>query len=194
LDEKLVAKWENYVNNGGYLVLSTRTGLKDTLGHLWEGPLQAPIVDLIGAKVVYYDHLPPGKNGRIAFEDKNFEWNVWGDVLEPLESEVWATYQDQFYQGKPAVVHHKLGKGSVTYIGAWSNDGELERQVLRKLYQQAGAKILDLPSYVFTEWRDGFWVTVNYTSEKVKAPVPDDANVLFGSPELVPGGYVVWEK
>ena len=194
LDEKLVNKWNNYVSNGGHLVLTTRTGLKDTLGHLWEGSLQRPIVDLIGAEIAYYDHLPPGKNGRIDFDGENYEWNVWGDILEPSAAEVWATYQDQFYQGKPAVVHRKLGKGTVTYLGVWSNDGELERQVLRKLYQQAGAKILNLPSYVFTEWRNGFWVSVNYTSENVKAPVPEDANILFGEAELAPGGYVVWEN
>ena len=194
LDQKLVKKWKDYVSNGGHLVLSTRTGLKDTLGHLWEGPLQAPIVELIGANVAYYDHLPPGKNGKIAFEEANYEWNVWADVLEPTEAEVWATYKDQFYKGQPAVVHRRMGKGSVTYIGAWSNDGELERQVLRKLYKRMGAKILDLPSYVFTEWRDGFWVTVNYTSEMVKAPVSEEANVLIGEPELAPGAYVVWKN
>ena len=50
------------------------------------------------------------------------------------DSQVWATYTQEFYEGKSAVTTHKLGKGTVTYVGVDSTDGLLERDILKKLY------------------------------------------------------------
>jgi beta-galactosidase len=38
VDEKLVARWKAYAENGGHLVLTCRTGEKDRRGQLWEAP------------------------------------------------------------------------------------------------------------------------------------------------------------
>lgn len=193
IDQQLVEKWRDYVEKGGNLILSCRSGMKDNNGHLWEALLQEPIWNLIGAKIEFFDQLPPGKKGTVRFDGKDYKWNVWADVIAPNKgTKVLATHQDQFFAGKPAAVTRKLGKGSVTYIGAWSESGELEKQIMRKVYTDAGAEILNLPNYVFTEWRDGFWVTVNYTSETVEAPIPDNAEILFGKRQVPPAGVAVW--
>ena len=192
VDSNLIEKWKEYAEEGGNLVLTSRTGLKDNRGHLWQELLQKPIWDLIGAEIKFYDHLPPGKSGNVGFNGENYQWNVWGDILEVKNAEAWATYQDQHYEGAPAVVHRKLGSGTVTYIGVWTEQWELERMALRKLYKENDAKILDLPRYVFTEWRDGFYVTVNYTSNEVTAPVSSTGKIIYGTKNLKPGEYVVW--
>ena len=47
-----------------------------------------------------------------------YAWGSWADILEPQPgTTTLATYADQFYAGKAAAVTHKLGKGTVTYIG-----------------------------------------------------------------------------
>ena len=43
--------------------------------------------------------------------------------------ESWGTYEDQFYKGASSVLHRDLDTGSVTYVGAWSDDWELEYAV-----------------------------------------------------------------
>ena len=59
-------------------------------------------------------------------------WNTWGEVLIPSkDSEIWATYIDEFYEGKPAITTRKLGKGTVTYVGLDRNDGALAKDVLQ---------------------------------------------------------------
>jgi beta-galactosidase len=201
MDSKLVSKLKKYVEEGGNLVLSVRSGQKDPYGHLWEGPLQAPILDLIGASVSYVDQLPPGTNGKIAMDGQSHDWTVWADILslqnQPKfgnKAEVWASHEDHFYAGSPAVVHRSLGKGTVTYVGAWSNSQEMERLILRKVYAKAGARILDMPRYVFTDFRDGYWVTVNYTSVPAPAPVPANGKILFGKKEVGPGEVCVWTE
>lgn len=193
IDDKIIAKWTKYVENGGHLILSCRSGQKDNNGHFHETLLQQPIWKLIGAKIEDNDQLPPDRKASVSHNSKNYSWNVWGELLSPEAStKVLAIYSDQYYAGTPAVVTRKLGKGSVTYLGVSTTDGEMEKQVLRTIYQQAGAKILDLPNYAFVEWRDGFCVGVNYTSETVKLPIPATAKMLIGTPEIKPGEVAVW--
>ncbi|MFO1451765.1 MAG: beta-galactosidase [Opitutaceae bacterium] len=195
VDDALVAKWRAYAMEGGHLVLTCRTGQKDNCGHFHETRLQQPIWDLIGASIEDNDHLPPHVQGKVRAADKVYSWNVWAELLTPAAgTEVLAVYEDQFYAGTPAVVTRRLGRGSVTYLGVWTSGGELEKRVLRWVYERAGAEIFDLPDYVFVEWRDGFFVGVNYTSRPVELPVPESATVLVGGATLAPGGVAVWTR
>jgi beta-galactosidase len=194
-DPALIKKWEKYVSSGGNLFLSCRTGQKDNDGHFHETLLQEPVWDLIGARIEDNDQLPPGRFGSIKGFNREFRWNVWGEIITPGEgTEVLATYSDQFYSGKAAAVTRKIGKGTVTYAGAWSLRGELERQILREIYKRAGADILDLPDYVFVEWRDGFNVAVNYTSEPYTLDIPVKSRIINGERLLKPGEVTVWIK
>jgi len=194
LDASLVNKWKQYVQNGGHLVLSSRTGQKDRTGKLWEMKWAEPIYELIGGKVSFYDLLPDSVTGTIKVGTQNFQWNNWGDVLEPdAGTEVWATYFNQYYAGKAAVITRKLGKGTVTYVGPDTDDGGLEKAVLQKVYQRAGIAIENYPQGIIVEWRDGFWVGMNYSDKPYTVAIPTKAKVLIGSKTLKPADVVVWK-
>lgn len=194
IDQGLVGKWKKYVENGGNLILSARTGQKNRNGHFWEDKWSAPIVSLIGADVEFFDMLVADVNGKIKLGANTYEWNIWGDVLTAKEgTEVLATYADQFYSGKAAAVIRKLGKGTVTYIGAESKDGNLEREIVRTVYQRAGIEIENFPNGVYLEWRDGFFVGVNYSNETFKLPIPSESKILIGENPLQSGQAVVWK-
>lgn len=193
IDNDLVQRFNTYVEGGGHLILTSRTGQKDPRGHLWEGPWAAPILPLIGAKIPIYDVLPVGVNGKVAAAGKNYAWGSWGDILEPdLGSEVLATYADQFYSGKAAATTRKLGRGTVTYIGVDTLDGELERALVRQVYQDAGANPANLDPNFLVDWRDGFWVATNFASKAELIPAPANAQILIGTREVSPGGVTVW--
>lgn len=95
-----------------------------------------------------------------------------------------ATYSDQFYAGKAAIIHRKIGKGTVTYIGTDTDDGKLEKNVLKKVYESVGIPIQELPEGVMINWRDGFWVANNYSSVKVNMDIPQNAAIIFGNREI----------
>lgn len=193
-DSQLVARWERYVRRGGHLILTCRTAQKDRTGALWEAKPSEPIYALAGIGDMWFDHLPRNRQGKVSFDGGTYGWNNWADVLTPSpEAEVWARYDDQFYAGKAAVVHRKAGRGSVTYIGADTDDGRLEHAVLRRIYSSLGEPF-DLPEGVVVEWRDGFWVGLNYTSDTQRLPIPDSARILIGSAELAPAGVAVWQQ
>ncbi len=193
-DRALIAKWRNYVENGGNLVLTCRTGLKDRNGQFPEAQWADMIVDLIGAKIALNDMLPADLKAKVTFDGKSYVWNNWGDVLTPnAGTEVWATYSDQFYAGKPSVVHRKLGKGTVTYIGTDADDAKFEQDILKKVYETSGILTNEQPEGVMVNWRDGFWVAINYSSVNVTINIPSTAKIVLGQKELTPAGVVVWQ-
>ena len=195
LDNNLVERWTEYVKNGGHLILTYRTGQKDRDAKLWEAPLAAPIHQLAGINSLYYDHLPHSLYGKVDFGSEEYAWNNWADVLTPAAgTDVWAVYADQFYKGAASVIHRRLGKGTVTYIGTDTDDGKLEREVVRRVYTEAGVPTEDLPYGVVKEWRDGFYIALNYTSDIQEIAIPDEAEILIGSARLEPAGVVVWKE
>lgn len=189
---ELVAKWRRYVEGGGHLVLGCRSGHKGPDGSFWPEGWAAPLRELIGGEIRFFDALPADYEASVVMGSEHHAWNNWGDVLAADEAEVWAAYGDQFYAGAAAVLHHRLGAGTVTYIGVDSEDGALERAVLERVFNEAGILTEDLPAGLCLEYRDGFGVAVNYRPDDVEAPVPDGAEILFGKPELGTAEVVVW--
>ncbi len=195
LDAGLVSKWTDYVQNGGHLVLSCRTGQKNRMGHLWEGPYQMPILNLIGAKIPMFDLIPNSVFGKIETSGKSYDWNNWGDILEPNPgTESWSTYTTQFYAGKSAVTHRKLGKGTVTYIGVDSEDGQLELDIIKKLFETVKIPYRQVPYGVNMQWREGFYFATNVYSTPAQLPVPANTKFIIGSSTLKPADVAVWKE
>ncbi len=194
IDKELIAKLQQYANNGGNLVLTCRTGHQDRNGHLWETPFAAPIYDLIGAEIESYDLLMPYAPDQISFEGNNYEWSSWGELLNPRKgTETWATYQGDFYAGKPAVIHRKSAKGTVTYIGVDSRSGEMENMVLSKLYGQKKIAVESYPEGINVEYRDGFGIATNMGEKPYEISLPGKADVLIGKPTIPTGEVLVWK-
>lgn len=194
IDKELIAKLQQYANNGGNLVLTCRTGHQDRNGHLWETPFAAPIYDLIGAEIESYDLLMPYAPDQISFEGNNYEWSSWGELLNPRKgTETWATYQGDFYAGKPAVIHRKSAKGTVTYIGVDSRSGEMENKVLSKLYGQKKIAVESYPEGINVEYRDGFGIATNMGEKPYEISLPGKADVLIGKPTIPTGEVLVWK-
>jgi beta-galactosidase len=193
MDGQLAERWLKYATEGGHLVLTLRTGQKDRRGHLWEGPWARPITELIGADIKSYDVLPGNLTGKVTAAGKSYDWGVWGESLKPrAETTALATYADQFYKGNVAAVTRRLGRGSVTYIGVESLGGDLERDLLRSLFERAGVAVRSLPNGFYVEWREGFWLATNFTEQTLPAPIPAGARLVLGNKDVPPAGVTVW--
>ena len=193
-DKKLVARWKKYVEEGGNLVLTCRTAQKDRFGRLPEAPFGSMIDELTGNHIEFYDLLLPQDPGQVKMDGKIYTWNTWGEILQPgASNEVWATYTNEFYEGKPAVTFRKLGKGSVTYIGVDSSDGALERQVLDKLYSRLQIEVMNLPYGVTMEYRNGLGIVLNYSDQPYQFALPQGAKVLIGTPNIATAGVLVFK-
>ena len=193
-DKELVARWKKYVEEGGNLVLTCRTAQKDRFGRLPEAHFGSMIDELTGNHIEFYDLLLSQDPGQVKMDGKVYTWNTWGEILQPgASNEVWATYTNEFYEGKPAVTFRKLGKGSVTYIGVDSSDGALERQVLDKLYSRLQIEVMNLPYGVTMEYRNGLGIVLNYSDQPYQFALPQGAKVLIGTPNIATAGVLVFK-
>lgn len=192
-DEALVKRWKEYVMEGGNLVLTCRTAQKDRMGRLPEAPFGSMISELTGDKIEFYDLLLPDLPGTVRMDGRDYNWNTWGEILMPQsDNEVWATYTQEFYEGKPAVTFRKLGKGTVTYVGVDTTDGTLERKVLDKLYARLGISVMNLPYGVTMEYRNGFGIVLNYADRPYHFELPQGSKVLIGSQDIPTAGVLVF--
>lgn len=194
IDKQLIDKLTAYARGGGNLVMSCRTGHKDREGHLWEARYAAPIYDLIGAEIDFYDLPMPHAVDSVVMGQKKFAWKTWGEILSPRPgTTTWATFQGDFYAGKPAVITRKLGKGTVTYVGVDSNDGQLEKEVLKRLYASLGIAVEDFPYGISVEYRNGLGIAVNYADRPYPLNIPAGQKILLGNREIPTAGVTVWQ-
>lgn len=192
-DRELADRWMEYVEQGGNLVLTCRTAQKDRYGRLPEAPLGSMIYELTGNELEFFDLLLPEDPGKVVMDGRTYTWNTWGEILKPgKDSQVWATYEDEFYEGKPAVTTRRLGKGTVTYIGVDSTDGSLEKDILKKLYAMLDIPVMDLPYGVSVEYRNGLGIVLNYTDKPFTFELPEGSKVVIGSGTIPPAGVLVF--
>jgi beta-galactosidase len=194
VDSALVIRWTKYVETGGNLILTCRTAQKDKYGRLFESPLGSIISKLTGNKLDFFDLLPSGNPGKVEFNNVDYRWNTWGEILIPdKNTEVWANYKTDFYQGKPAVTFRRSGNGSVTYIGVDTENGSFEYEILKKLYQLLNIQVMNLPYGVNIEYRNGFGVVMNYSDKPYNIQLPSNTEIIIGNKDIKPADVLVFK-
>ena len=113
---------EEFARNGGTVVLTYRTAVKDTDNNVPFGQT-APVGcnELVGG-IVYeteslqdYDAFTVCGHGE--FAGLEGVGGIFRDMLEVKDAEVLFSYADKFYAGIPAVTRKTVGSGKVYYIG-----------------------------------------------------------------------------
>jgi len=113
-----------YVRQGGHLVLGQRSAMKDDDNSLQPARQPGPLAELLGGRVEQYyalvDAVPvEGKFGA-------GQARLWAELLSANDSktEVLETYgaSNGWLDGQPAAITRQVGKGRITYIGAWLDD------------------------------------------------------------------------
>lgn len=194
VDDRLIERFTDYARAGGHLLLTCRTGLMNRHGQLFEGPTAVPILPLIGATIQGYDGLPDGDKAHVEMDARRYPWNVWGDLVRPEEgTRVLACYADQFYAGTPAITQHDFGRGQVTYCGVCA-EASLVEALVEKLVLQLKLPVSPLPRRVHVLQRDGFHIVLNYQTEPIQAPAPDDAQFIIGQRTVGPADVAIWRN
>src|SRR6185437_8923118 len=111
----------DYVRAGGHLVLGPRSGMKDAYDALWPQRQPGPLTHLLGGRVEQYYALDTSVplSGLLG----SGQASVWAEALSAHDpaTKVLMRYGESngWLDGKPAVISREVGKGSITYIGAW---------------------------------------------------------------------------
>lgn len=120
LTEERVKLLEEYVSAGGRLVMGCRTGYKDENGRCVMDTLPGLASGLCGTDIPEYSFVAPDEGKvLVRWEDACVEAAVFNDILSPMgeNAEVLASYASSYYEGEPALIRNRFGKGEAYYFG-----------------------------------------------------------------------------
>jgi beta-galactosidase len=178
--DTLAAKLHDWVQTGGRLVLTFRSGVKDAANVVVNDRLPGPLKHLAGCVVDEYDALVGGEtfavNALPPLPRKPATARIWCDQLRLQGAKPLARYADGPFKGSPAAALHRLGQGLVATVGFYPDDA-FAGALAKWLLQQSGA----LPPYApsdeveITErvkGRDRFVFVLNHAAEARKVALP----------------------
>jgi len=121
VDEAMAAKLTDYVQRGGTLVLTFRSGVKDAANVVVNERLPGLLRHLSGCEVEEYDCLVAGESVQVEtsapLPRKPFQASLWCDQLTLTGARAIARYRSGPFKGSPAATMHHYGKGTVIYVG-----------------------------------------------------------------------------
>ena len=153
------AKAERFVREGGTLVLTYRTGVKDPDNNLFFGEvLPVGYAGLAGVTVAETESLQeqnafPGV-GEGAFAGADGYGGVFRDMLEVRDAEVLYRYGDSFYREFAAATRKRQGPGAVYYLGCSLDEGTISR-LAETILAERGIEAIPSPEGVEIVTRGG---------------------------------------
>ncbi len=179
LSTQAAANLEAYVKGGGHLVLTQRSALKDEDNSLYPQRQPGPLAALLGAKVEQWYALDKAVPISGAWgAGLNSVWAEQLTVLSP-ETKTLMTYgkSNGWLDDQPAAVTRKVGKGSITYIGA-GLDAATTKSAIDWMLAESGLTPLfpALPEDVDLSVRSGggkrIWILTSYAAEPRTITLP----------------------
>lgn len=196
----LAEKFKAYAENGGTLVLDMRAGIKDEHNiAISEDKLPGLLSDLIGAELTEYDCLRE-MDGLVRWDGQDYPCHLWSDILTLTGGEAAAVYAKEFYEGSPAIVRHKYGKGTVYYIGTQMSPALADRFVEELVKTGALHARLETPEGVEVTSREkagkAYHFVLNHTDRPQPFRAPEFWRLRLGEDggTLAPYAWAVYES
>jgi len=117
VDQPLTEKLTAFVKNGGTLILSYRSGVKDENNVVTDQTLPGPLAELAGIEIHDFDPQTNQQQEVAGPDGVGRPARVWFDILTPTTAETVLSYTKGYYAGKVAMSGNRFGKGRVYYVG-----------------------------------------------------------------------------
>ncbi len=177
-----------YVRNGGHLLLGPRTGMKDEYNALQPERQPGPLAGFLGARVDQFYALD--YDVPVIGDFGSGTANIWAEQLsvQSPETKVVMRYgkSNGWLDDQPAVISRNVGKGSITYVGAWLDANTLSKLTAR-LLDEAGVKPIlpDVPAGVEVCRRSGagksVLILINHNTTDEHVSLPTSMRDLIGA-------------
>ena len=143
MSPELEERYMDYVRNGGRLILTMRTGVKDMTDLcMTERELPGRLSELAGIEVTDYDCLLES-HVDVKYDDEDYDAAVWADLIRKFSEEVKtvASFDGNFYAGSPCITSNRYGEGICYYIGTEPCE-ELMADFMEEVTDEAGIRPL----------------------------------------------------
>lgn len=146
--DDLKVRLREYVSNGGILILTCRSMVKDVDNNCCMSQLPADFTDVSGCLVSEYDPMGYDRINVNDTDGTDFQCTGWNDILKCFSAEPILTYGGNYYKGEPAAAVNSYGKGKCYYIGTVLFK-DYYRSFARIVLKRSGAEYYDdLPQNV----------------------------------------------
>jgi beta-galactosidase len=199
LTPETASRLEEFVRNGGTLVVTPRTGVKDDNNVVVNQPLPGLLAKVCGVEVEEYDAIRADISQAVVFETNGLQGQLlpvstWCDILSPTGAEVLARYAREYYAGQPAITRHLFGRGQAIYVGAFGEEA-FYSAILGWVMQEIGLKnVIQVPAGVemAERWQGEVRLIflLNHSGEVQQVEVGEGFESLLGGP-LVSGGIAL---
>lgn len=148
LDETVAENLHAYAEQGGIVIMTTRSGVKDIHNNAIMDLLPTVYRDMVGAYVTEYDPIGADTVDIQWKDGTSLQGKQWCDVLEVETAEVLARYDSEYFKGTPAVTRNAYGSGQVYYIAAVGKQGLYDKLVKDLVMERDLEWIPNLPDRV----------------------------------------------
>ncbi|MCP4296165.1 MAG: beta-galactosidase [Proteobacteria bacterium] len=188
-EDHQILEWQEFVQQGGHLILSPRIATRNQDGHFPETEYGQRLKSLTGASLDGYDMMLDGEAGtlQLSRSGKEISWSRWGEQyditpdMEPL-----ALFTDQFYKGKVAAFKKRIADGTLTCIGFDQSEG-IEKLISESLMEEFD-QICPLPEQSLFMIRGNLGIFLNYNDQPVLIPdrLLSSGEIISGSSQVQP--------
>lgn len=192
----IAARLEAYVRAGGHLVLTMRTGVKNSDNVCQtSSPLPGPYADLLGIEIIDYDCLRDHEE-TVEWEGTDSKARLWWDTIRTRGARPLAFGRGGDHDGEPIVTENIAGSGRAYYVGT-----ELDSSLMACFVSRvtAGAGIASLgatePGVELVRRRTAdadYIFALNHSGEGRPLSVPPGWKAVIGSAVLGPFGYALF--
>lgn len=192
IEKALAKRLKTYVANGGILITSAHTGLKNRDNILYEQKYPANLCDLFGIERDYFHrYASPSKekNNLLFHSGESVPVYILAEVLKLEGAKPVATWEHDYLKGLPAVTEHKYGKGKAVYYASFFNY-ESAPVLLKKYTRELGLKpfFKNLPDCVEVTCRekdgDEYFFLLNHSKYPVTIDLEEKMFNMFTSKNL----------
>jgi len=154
-----------YVNGGGKLVLSARTGYKDIYGKCPLGRVQPGFLTSLAGTEVKEFTFTMDKDFSFLIGEKAFAPAVLAEALVPTDSAVLATYSSGRYSGRAAVTKKEYGGGACYYVGGDITASLAEYLMIDCAVNEPYGDIISVGRSIEVIMRGKYIFVLNYTDK-----------------------------
>jgi beta-galactosidase len=127
LPDETAERLRDFVQNGGMLITTARSGAKDKVNAIVNQFLPGRLAQVCGIEVDEYD-VQTGDSTlpvELTFpngEPQTAQARLWFDVLRTTTAQPIATYQAGYFSGTPAITLNRYGEGQGVYVATLGDD------------------------------------------------------------------------
>jgi beta-galactosidase len=196
-----------YVRNGGHLVLTQRSAMKNDDNGLFTERQPGPLAALLGGRVEQYYALD--STAPISGDWGSGTTKVWAELLSTSSpgTQVLMRYgkSNGWLDNQPAAITHAIGKGRITYIGA-ALEGETLTAAAKWMLADAGVhpEFGTLPPgidlYIRKDATHEVWILINFGEAPQTVTLPTaftnvlESNTTTHSVTLKPYDVVLLQR